>query len=168
MSDDQTRASWTDEGYALPPEIREARGSEVIYRAFGGTTKRLGNCFFVPCVLGVPVPYWTAELLEAELNASLWGNDFEMIAKFQIHEKVQYQIGPIAHSNYRGVDGGQPFYQRSFVTPRGVFKQVSFLADRRTFEKDWAKYVRDLGKDFVIKAHRYAREASRRAKAWKQ
>jgi hypothetical protein len=107
--------------------------------------------------------YW-----EAELNASLWGNDFEMIAKFQIHEKVKYQIGPIAHSDYRGVDGGQPFYQRSFVTPRGIFKQVSFLADRRTFEKDWTKYVRDLGKDFVIKAHRYAREASRRAKAWKQ
>ena len=137
----------------------------MIYRAYGGGSRRLGNCFFAPCVLGTLIGHWTAELLERELNAALWGNDFERVAVFRIRENVQYKIGQSAHDSYSGIDSGVAFYQRSFITPSGVFKQVSFFKEEA---KPWTEYVKDMREDITIKPGNYAREASRRAKLLRQ
>ena len=121
--------SWTLEGFSAAPEEKPVRGGETIYRAFGGCSKPLGNCFFVPAVGSTPLNHWTAELLETELNASLWGNDFDGVTKYAMQkvDGAKYKVGPIAHDGYAGVDAGQLFYQRSWITPSGIFKQVVFI-----------------------------------------
>src|SRR3989442_1239376 len=117
------RNPWNEEGYASPPETRKAMGHEIIFRAYNSGGQRLSNCFFMPSISGISIGYWTAELLETELNAALWGNNFERIAKFQICKDVEYKVGSIAHDKYSGIDNGQNFQQRSFITPSGIFKQ---------------------------------------------
>lgn len=99
-----------DEGFAGAPEVKTAHGGEVVYRAHGGGSRKFGNCFFAPAVGSVPIGHWSAELLERELNAALWGNDFEHVTRFEIVPGTRYKIGAIAHDAYRGVDAGQPFY----------------------------------------------------------
>jgi hypothetical protein len=121
------RTPWHDEGFAEPPEEKPSIGGEIIYRAYGGSSGKLGNCFFAPAIGSTPIAYWTAELLEMELNAALWGNDFEGVTKFEILKGAKYKIGPIAHDEYSGIDGDQIFFQRAFFTPSGIFKQIKFI-----------------------------------------
>jgi hypothetical protein len=156
---------WQDDGFAQPPEEKDALGGEVAYRAYGGSSAKWGNCFFVPAIGSTPILYWTAELLETELNAALWGNDFEGVTKFEMIKGARYRIGPIAHDNYVGVDGGLRFYQRSFLTPSGIFKQIKFLLAGTA---NLRSCVKQLGSPIAIASGRYAREASARAKKFVQ
>ncbi|MGF6720850.1 hypothetical protein P3T43_000191 [Paraburkholderia sp. GAS41] len=159
-----TRTSWSDDGFSAPPVEKSANGGEIVYRAYGGESGVLGNCFFVPSVNLAPIGYWTAELLEIELNAALWGNDFKGITKFEMVRGAPYQIGPIAHDDYAGIDRGRVFYQRAFFTPGGIFKQVKFVLPERGNLIDCVKQVGS----FTIAAGKYAREASVRAKKYQQ
>jgi hypothetical protein len=165
------RTDWRDNGFSAPPVVKTSSGTEIIYRAVGGMSmKPWSNCFFTPVAAGSPVNYWTAEMLERELNASLWGNDFERVFVFHILPGVRYEIGPIAHDDYAGVDGAANadarlgFYQRSWVTPSGVFRQVRFL-DFSTCDRSQLVASRDC---FTIGAGRYAREQAGRARRFLQ
>jgi len=151
---------WRVHGFAKRPQETNAFGGEPIYRAYGGTSEVLGNCFFVPAINAVPIGYWTAALLERELNASLWGNDFEGITKFVMIKGSRYQIGSIAHDNYAGFDADKLFHQRAFFTPSGIFKQVRFVLGERRRLADCVKQL----ERFPIAAGGYAREMSARAK----
>jgi hypothetical protein len=159
-----TATSWQDDGFAVPPEETVADGGEIVYRAYGGTSPVLGNCFFAPILGSTPINYWTAELLERELNAALWGNDFAGVTIFVVNRGARYQYGPIAHDRYSGTDEGQVFYQRAFFTPSGIFKQVKFLLNAGQSLRDCVKETGSL----QIAAGRYAREASSRAKRYRQ
>jgi hypothetical protein len=170
------RTAWHDEGFASKPEEKEADGGEVLYRAYGGTSGHWGNCFFVPAIDSVPINYWTAELLEQELNAALWGNEFDGVIKFQILNKrpaVRYKIGPVAHDLYAGVEIDRsttpatisPFVQRSFLTPSGIFKQVTII---KPPEDPLDAYVRMIGPPTPIGSGRFSREMASRAKKFKQ
>lgn len=156
---DLERTSWGDDGFACPPEEKRAVGGEIVYRAYGGSSNALGVFFFVPVIKGALVNYWTAEILEIELNASLWGNDFEKVAKFELLPKIQYQIGPIAHDNYVGNENGI-FYQRSFVTPSGIFQQVKIDKD---LAWPWENYIR-LIDIYMINEGNYCRHMAKRSK----
>ena len=158
------RTSWHDEGFAAPPVERPAAGGEVIYRAYGGTSAVVGNCFFAPAVNATPIGHWSAELLEVELNAALWGNDFEGVTEFEMIRGALYRIGPIAHDGYAGLDGGQVFHQRAFITPSGIFKQIRFVLPGTQRLTDCVKQKGS----FTISAGRYAREASARARRYRQ
>jgi hypothetical protein len=155
---------WNDEGFAEQPGERIANGGEVVYRAYGGTSGALGTCFFTPALSATPIVYWTAELLEVELNAALWGNDFEGIAKFEMIRGARYRIGSIAQGGYVGIDEGRRFYQRDFLTPSGIFKQVKFVLTGKTGLLDCVKKLERV----PISSGRYAREASARAKKFRQ
>lgn len=131
MKDEFELAPWTIDGFASPPRVRRIIGGERFYRAYGGSSPRLGNCFFVPTAGGQPMPGLTPELLEMELNASLWGNDYEGVLTYEPMGKpdVSYQIGPVAHDGYAGAESFQLFQQRAFITPSGIFKQVKFILE---------------------------------------
>jgi hypothetical protein len=165
------RTSWGDKGFLRPPAEKPAAGTEIIYRAVGGlTVEPWSNCFFIPVVAGSPVNYWTAELLERELNAALWGNDFERVFAYQMRPGVRYEIGPIAHDHYAGFErfakspAEQTFEQRSWVTPSGVFQQVKLL-DFGSRNKTLLVISRG---SFVIGAGQYAREQAGRARTFSQ
>ena len=161
-----------DEGFSGQPTELVATGSEVIYRAFGGTSQRLSNCFFVPQVGGQTISYWTAELFERELNASLWGNDFEVVRKYLIVKGVPYKIGDIAHDSYVGHDSfdyretKSPFVQKSWVTPSGIFKQVVLVLGGA--HGDLAQCVCEQKPEIRIRAGRYARATAAQAKKHRQ
>ncbi|QBR01505.1 hypothetical protein [Paraburkholderia pallida] len=143
---------------------KSAHGGERLYRAYGGESVTLRNCFFVPAIDATPIGHWTAELLEMELNAALWGNDFEGVTKFEMIKGARYLIGPIAHDNYSGYDTERIFYQRAFFTPNGIFKQVKFVL---TQDQKLLDCVKKIGA-FTLAEGRYAREASARAKRYEQ
>lgn len=157
------RTAWRENGFSAPPVEKESNGTELVYRAVGGQSVKLwSNCFFAPVIDGSPLVYWTAELLERELNAALWGNDFERVFCFQMRPRVHYEIGPIAHDDYVGKAGRGQFYQRSWVTSSGVFQQVRF----RDFDvSDSARLVVTRGSS-LVKAGRYARVQGRRRALW--
>jgi hypothetical protein len=161
------RTAWRDNGFSAPPDVKTASGTEIIYRAVGGVSvKPWSNCFFTPVVAGTPVNYWTAEMLERELSAALWGNDFERVFVYQMLAGVHYEIGPIAHDDYAGIDGTatsnaeRGFYQRSWVTPSGVFRQVRFL----DFSPGGMTRLVVPRDSFTIGAGGYAREQAGRAR----
>lgn len=116
-----------ENGFAEAPARKTALGGELVYRAHGGTSREMGNCFFTPVIRGTPINHWTADQLEMELNASLWGNDFEVLTRYLVVRGAAYEIGPIAHDDYEGRDRGLLFHQRAFVTPSGVLQQVRFV-----------------------------------------
>lgn len=161
------RTAWRDNGFAGPPVEKVALGTEIIYRAVGGlTVKPWSNCFFAPVVAGSPLHYWTADVLERELNAALWGNEFERVYTFQMLTRVRYEIGPVAHDDYAGFDGAaifrapEGFYQRSWVTPSGMFQQIRLL----DFGSHVMTQLVTSRGSFMIGAGRYAREQARRAR----
>jgi hypothetical protein len=163
----KSRSEWQDHGFSAPPDIEVSSGTEIIYRAVGGASvEPWSNCFFTPVVAGSPVNYWTAEMLERELNAALWGNDFERMFVYQMVAGTRYEIGPIAHDHYAGFDRDatskveKGFYQRSWVTPSGIFHQVRFLDVSRT---KMTRLITSRG-SFAISAGRYAREQAARAR----
>ena len=80
------RMSWHDAGYARQPDERTATAQESVclYRAYNEFGPRLSNCFFTPSLRGADIGHLTAEILETELNAALWGNNFERVAVFKI------------------------------------------------------------------------------------
>lgn len=157
------RTAWNDDGFASPPAEITSNGGEVVYRAYGGASGVLGNCFFAPAIGVALICNWTAELLEIELNAALWGNDFEGITRFEIKPDVNYRIGPIAHTDYAGWEGdpSKTFFQRSFITPSGIFKQVKFVLEDGVGLIDC---VKQLGESFKIPPGNFARKASLRAR----
>jgi hypothetical protein len=163
------RTPWHDDGFAEKPADKTATGGELLYRAYGGSSGVLGNCFFVPAIGDTPINHWTAELLERELNAALWGNDFEGITMFNMVCGAQYRIGPIAHDFYVGIEksstGIDLFYARSFFTPGRIFKQIKFVLHN---QHDLSTCVTQFGQSIRIGAGRYAREASARAKQFRQ
>jgi len=124
----------------------------IVYRAHGDSSKMIGRFFFTPVIAGVPRINWTAELLERELNAALWGNDFKHLAKFQVHVGVKYRIGPIAQDSYQGVERRrtasgmveEPFDQYSYFKTAGLFHQVQI-----DMQGDWRTYL-DLLEDAPV------------------
>jgi hypothetical protein len=103
--------------------------------------------------------------LERELNAALWGNDFEKLGEFRIVAGVRYKIGPIAHDRYSGVDNGAEFQQRSWVTPSGIFHQVRIVIPPGEALNNC---ITPVGDPIPLAPGKYAQEASRRAKRWNQ
>ncbi len=159
------RTPWHDAGFAEPPEQKRANGGERIYRVSGGPSLALGNCFFVPALGAVPINYWTSELLERELNAAVWGNEYDQLHVYTMRPGAVYQIGPVAHHNYAGVDHGVPFTQRAYFSPGGIFKQVTFvLGDGLNLLES----VRTEGGPLALSPGRFAREATKRAKLYRQ
>jgi len=156
--------AWHDEGFAEEPVEKSATGGEVVYRAYGGTSRVLGNCFFVPAIGASLIGYWTADLLERELNAAHWGNTFEGLSKFEMLPGAVFRIGAIAHDNYVGIDDGRRFIQRAYFSSRGIFKQVTFVLSKNRTLVDSVRKT----SSFPISAGRYAPEASRRAKQCRQ
>lgn len=157
--------AWESEGYAEQPQVHEAGDSLFIFRTFGGTNKEDGWCFFTPAIGCTPVSYWTAELLETELNTALWGNDFDKLQKYRVIPKTRYKIGPIAHDSYTGIDndsrtvgphGDKRFIQWSWVTPSRIFKQVTFFKEAGNARSD---YVQRVGEPVTILPGRYHRTA---------
>jgi hypothetical protein len=135
------------DGFAAPP--REEMVGEgdilIVYRAHGETSKMIGRFFFTPQIGGTPRLNWTAEMLERELNASLWGNDYQHLAKFQVRNGVKYKIGKIAHDNYTGIElhrneNGKvvevPFDQYAYFRNANLFYQVQIDMDG-----DWRTYL---------------------------
>ncbi len=159
MKNEFELAPWTIEGFEAQPDVRDVKGGETIYRAFGGTSKSLRNCFFTPAIGSAPMNCWTAELLEIELNASLWGNDFDRVQSFTMNRVAgaKYKIGNVAQSGYAGCDTGQLFYQRSWVTPSKIFKQVVFILDTGTSLETLVR----AGQSFSIAPGRYHRTGNR-------
>lgn len=165
--------SWQDAGYASPPDERVATAHEsiCIYRAYNTFGPRLRNCFFTPSLRGAAIEHLTAEILETELNAALWGNNFERVAVFQILEGIKYKIGPIAHDHYSGIDNGKRFNQRSWLKPSGRFHQVNIVIPepkQSEAPKQLEDCVLDLKRDFLVEPGNFAREASKRAKRFIQ
>jgi hypothetical protein len=146
-------------GFDADPEEREVAEGEVlyVYRAHGETSKMIGRFFFTPRVGDQPRTNWTADLLERELNAALWGNDFRYLAKFRVRSGVRYRIGPIAHDRYQGVEYHQegqtvkevPFDQYSYFRNSSLFYQVQI-----EMEADWRTYV-ELIENTPIKQGRH-------------
>lgn len=165
MAHSARQEEWNfEEGFSHPPDVRNAYGGETIFRAHGGSSQESGNCFFTPAVEGALIGSWTAELLERELNAALWGNDFEVLTRYCIKPGVPYKIGAIAHDRYAGLDFGRTFEQRAFLTPSGIFRQVTFFWQKGdTIDKFTLK-----GQSLALAPGRYAREASQRAKRFNQ
>jgi hypothetical protein len=161
---DTKRTPWNDEGFASKPKEMTSSGGEIIYRAFGGTSGVLGNCFFTPAVSPKQICHWTAEFLEIELNAALWGNDFEGLTKFEIKPNVKYHIGKIAHDNYAGWEGSidKTFTQRSFITPSGIFKQVKIILEQGIGLREC---VKQSGGSFKIAAGNFSRAGAKRSRA---
>jgi hypothetical protein len=121
------------EGYVLGSVVvKKADGGEVLYRGHGGTSLESGNCFFSPAVNSIPLNHWTAELLERELNAVLWGNLFDYVTRYTIKPGVLYKIGDVANDAYSGIEAGVRFHQMATFTPSGIFKQISFFWERST------------------------------------
>ncbi|MEF3074221.1 hypothetical protein V2P20_04215 [Methylobacter sp. Wu1] len=134
----------------------------IVYRAHGNLSKMIGRFFFTPQIAGTPRINWTADMLERELNAALWDNDFRYLAKFRVLEGVKYKIGPIAHDKYQGVDftpsGGRlSFDQYSYFRNANMFLQVQI--DGIT-PSNWHEYL-DLLEAVPIKAERFHRGTGR-------
>jgi hypothetical protein len=143
------------DGFDSDPQEREVGASDLllVYRAHGGASRMIGRFFFTPQVAGLPRVNWTAEFLEKELNAALWGNEFRFLAKFRVFQGVRYKIGPIAHDKYQGVeratDGTEvidvPFDQYSYFRNANLFYQVQI-----DMVGDWRRYL-ELLEDTPIK-----------------
>ena len=153
-------------GFDSDPAAKEVGTDEVlfVYRAHNGTgsgSKLIGRFFFTPKTCDTPSVNWTAEMLERELNASLWGNELRFLAKFQVMQGVKYKIGPIAHDKYQGVERvsspsgelGKPFDQYSYFRNQNLFYQVEIA-----MTSDWRNYLKLLS-DEPIKAGRFHRKS---------
>ncbi len=130
------------DGFDRDPDERQVADNElmIVYRAHGRTSQMLGRFFFTPQVGGVPRMHWTADVLERELNAALWDNDFRFLAKFRVLPGVRYRIGPIAHDKYQGVErDGRPFDQYAYFRSAGHFLQVQI-----DMTGDWRLYLQLL------------------------
>lgn len=131
----------------------------IVYRAHGNSSNMIGRFFFTPQIEGIPRLNWTADMLEKELNAALWDNDFRYLAMFRVLESVAYKIGPIAHDKYQAVDRtdfgrGKPFDQYSYFRNANMFFQV--LIDEIT-PCNWHEYLEIL-EDYPIKVGRFHRD----------
>ena len=147
-----------EEGFDSDPEPKNSGPGFFVYRAHGDTSRTIGRFFFTPQIEGTPMVNWTADMLERELNASLWDNDFCHLAKFRVREKVKYKIGAIAHDRYRGTDktpwgGGLAFDQYAYFRNAGLFLQVQIDGITPT---NWRQYL-DLVEDTPLRAGRLHR-----------
>jgi hypothetical protein len=128
-----------------------------VYRAHG-SSKFIGRFFFTPQIAGTPRMNWTADMLERELNAALWENDYRYLAKFRVREKVKYEIGPIAQDGYQGIDKtpwgkDQTFQQDCYFRNQNLFYQVKIEG---ITESNWREYL-ELVSDEPIKAGHFHR-----------
>ena len=143
------------DGFDCDPAEKQVADGQVliVYRAHGDTSQLIGRFYFTPLIAGIPRMNWTADLLERELNAALWDNDFKFLAKFRVLSGVRYKIGPIAQDNYRGVerkDGVEtPFEQFSYFKNAGLFHQVQI-----DMMGDWRRYL-DLLEDVPLNPGRF-------------
>lgn len=106
--------SWEMAGFGAEPEAYSACGSERVLRAYArstsnvtyehGTSKWVGNCFFVPSCgyFSGPIAGFTigrrgltGAYLEERLNAFFWGNNFERITVWALNPGARYLIGPV-------------------------------------------------------------------------
>lgn len=133
-----------EDGFAAVPREEVVDKILIVYRAHGDTSQMIGRFFFTPQIAGTPRSNWTAEMLERELNASLWGNDYKYLAKFRVRKGVVYKIGEIAQDNYRGIELRQergktvevPFVQYSYFRNANLFYQVQL-----DMNGDWRTYL---------------------------
>ncbi|KGM41391.1 hypothetical protein JY96_18570 [Aquabacterium sp. NJ1] len=142
---ERTSAAIRD-GFDRTPETRRVGDGQVlvVYRAHGSTSQMIGRFYFTPQICGIPRMNWTADLLERELNAALWGNDFKYLAKFRVLPGVNYKIGPIAQDSFQGVELRQvgtrtievPFDQYAYFKNMGLFHQVQI-----DMTGDWRQYL---------------------------
>lgn len=134
------------DGFSTVPREKTVDKDEIliVYRAHGDTSKMIGRFFFTPQIAGTPRSNWTAEMLERELNASLWGNDYKYLAKFRVRNGVKYKIGEIAQDNYQGLELHKeagvtvelPFVQHSYFRNAFFFYQVQLDLDG-----NWRTYL---------------------------
>ncbi|MCM8738891.1 hypothetical protein M5E06_32920 [Azospirillum sp. A1-3] len=163
---------WEKRGFGQRPEIvRQATGLEIVYRVYGGGHRLYGSCYFASTIAGIQITDLTADRLEMELNAALWGNNFQYIAKFRIMAGTKYEIGPIAQS-YRGEeelekDGRKvlvPFFETGWVPFTGTLRQVVIHTGMKQSVADCLQLLEDR----PLAAGRFAREAMQRAARFTQ
>lgn len=161
MSQLLERYQHSPDGFDGDPEQRvvEAGKPLYVYRAHG-SSKLIGRFFFTPHIAGTPRMNWTADMLEMELNAALWDNDFRYLAKFRVKDGTRYAIGPIAQDYYIGRDQtpwgrGRLFLQRAYFVNKNLFHQVCLL-DFDPKKDDWHNFL-ELVEDVPIKAGRFHR-----------
>lgn len=112
---------------------KEVKVGDIFYRAYGGTSKKWGRSFFVPA-LSIDgnyqlANYWTADMLDRELNVAFWGNACEFLLVVRAYNStppLRYKIGTVVQGHYSGVEDGRPFSQQDFVSPSGTLKEVQF------------------------------------------
>lgn len=146
----------------VPEEGEVTPGHPLFVYRVHGSSRRIGRFFFAPQVNGTPVMNWTADMLEMELNAALWDNDFRHLAKFRVLDRVRYKYGLIAQDSYWGYDGtpsgnGLPFVQFAFFRNRNLFYQI-LIND--ISDSNWRNYLEDLG-DVPINPGRFFRADGR-------
>lgn len=146
-----------------PDEVKEGKPLYV-YRVHGSSAL-IGRFFFTPQIEGTPRMNWTADLLEKELNAALWDNDFRYLAKFRVLKGVKYEIGPIAHDKYRGIDGTDWAKKNPSNQMKKAFVQYSYFRNENLFyqvkteglnENNWREYL-NLVEDTPIDPGRFHR-----------
>ncbi len=133
---------WQAEGWASPPRRETARGPVTVYRAAGGGSNALGNCFFIPTrSLTGAVQGLTAQALEADLNAALWGNLFREIFVYSILPGTVYYIGPAAQSGPIGRpdQNGQVSNWSTSIRSPGLLEQVSLESKSPTVARRLAR-----------------------------
>jgi hypothetical protein len=148
-------------GFRTDPIEKTVPAGEVliVYRIHGETSKLIGQFYFTPQIQGIPRMNWTADMLEVQLNAALWDNDFQYIAKFQVKAGTTYRIGEIAQDAYEGLitsaDGKEenPFQQYSFFKHDSLFSQVQIPMDPA---RDWRHYL-TLLEDIRLRPGRFVR-----------
>lgn len=139
----------------------QVKVGDIFYRAYSESSRIWGRSFFVPAIPHIDryqiLNYWTADLLERELSAAFWGNDYRYLLTIKANNVIphlRYNIGSVAQGRFNGVENGRPFSQIDFITPSGVFKEVQFIASGNDDIKQYFNIVEEAG---VIKAGRYVR-----------
>ena len=121
----------------VPPGATGAYDPDALVRRMAhGTSRRDGNCFFVPAFGQLRGPIrsgfvdtqnWTGAYLDRHLNAFIWGNDYRSIGLFLLIAGTPYRIGPIG---------------------QGVRREEQWVQGTTTVERNWSAPGAEVSTEF--------------------
>jgi len=121
---------WSYYGFDRQPETRVSDGTAIVYRAWGGLSKKYSNYVIVPRSPAVLPINMSAPELEKELNIALFGNSIEHISEFRIFPSIRYYVGPIRQSGMIGPEEWLSFFRENRHFDQGVIPgDVKFSVD---------------------------------------
>jgi hypothetical protein len=153
------------DGFGSLPETFVADGSERILRAYSpratslafrhGTSRRIGNCFFVPACGSTKGPIkgfsverekWTGAFLEERLNAFFWGNAYDRIGIWAMNPGTSYNIGTVGQNTRYdlGMEGGIGRYLEWTGADQSYFRQVTLNFPDNTTGKGRDQIIKEL------------------------